>query len=90
MRGRGKTIIWPLYLEGSIPRSLGRRVPKPLAKRNVTAEDIYRAAEELGLNPELQRDAAHPRIPWRKTGLILIDKKMPKTRLLRELARRIR
>lgn len=90
MRERGKVIIWPLYLEGSLPRSDGRRIPKHLARRNITVEEIFRAAQELGLNPELQRNAAHPRIPWRKTGLVLVDKKMPKTKLLKELARRIR
>lgn len=90
MRRKGKILIWPSYLEGALPRSDGRRIPKNSARRDVTIEEIYRAAQELGLNPELQKNAAHPRAPWRKTGVVLVDKKMPKTRLLRELARRIR
>lgn len=90
MRKRGKMVIWPSYLEGSLSRRDGRRVPKTLARRGVTAEDVYRAAQELGLNPELKRDAANPRIPWRRVGLVLVDGRMPKTRLLKELALRIR
>jgi signal recognition particle subunit SRP19 len=90
MRSRGKIIIWPSYLEGTLSRSDGRRIPKSLARRDVIIEEIYRAAQELGLNPELQKNASHPRTPWRKTGLIMVDKRMPKTRLLRELARKIR
>ncbi|MEM3006280.1 MAG: signal recognition particle subunit SRP19/SEC65 family protein, partial [Candidatus Bathyarchaeia archaeon] len=90
MREKGKVVIWPSYLEASLPRGDGRRVPRAIAKRGVTAEDVYRAAQELGLNPELNRSAAHPRIPWRKTGLVMVDKKMPKTSLLKELALRIR
>ncbi|RLI17772.1 signal recognition particle protein Srp19 [Candidatus Bathyarchaeota archaeon] len=90
MRRRGRLIIWPIYLDASYSRSLGRRVPLKLALRDVRAEEVYQAASQLGLNPELQADAAYPRTPWRRTGLVLIDKEGSKTRLLRELAEAIR
>jgi len=90
MRLRGRLIVWSIYLDASYPRSLGRRIPLRLALRDVKAEEVYLAASTLGLNPELKADAAHPRMPWRRTGMVLVDKDRPKTRLLRELAETIR
>jgi signal recognition particle subunit SRP19 len=90
MRRSGRKIIWPIYLDASFPRRMGRRIPRALALRNVRAEELYEAASTLDLNPELVADAAHPRMPWRRTGLILIDADGPKTKLLRELAETMR
>ena len=89
MRRRGRLIVWPVYLDSTFSRRRGRRVPSALASKNVKAEEIYIAVSKLGLNAELLA-AAHPRMPWRKTGMVLVEGDRPKNRLLRELAVTIR
>lgn len=90
MRGKGKLVLWPVYFDAGFTWLWGRRVPKILALRGVKAEEIFQAALDLGLNPVLQAGAAHPRHSWRRGGAVLVDKSMSKTRVLRDLARRIR
>ncbi len=90
MRGKGKIVLWPEYFDSDYSRRSGRRVPKTLASRNVKAEDVYKAALELGLNPDLQVGAAHPRHPWLRNGVVLVDKKGSKTRIVLDLARKMR
>lgn len=49
-----------------------------------------KAAEDLGLKPILNLGSAFSKYPWRKTGYVLIDKKGPKSELLKELAQRMK
>lgn len=90
MRRREKQILWPAYFDVDHSRKTCRRVPKKLALRGVKVEEIFQAAVDLALNPELLTGAAHPRRPWRREGAVLVDKRGPKTRVMRDLARRIR
>jgi len=90
MRRGGKLVLWPAYFDSDYSRRIGRRVPKTLASRNVKAEEVYQAALELGYNPDLQVGAAHPKQPWLRKGAVLVDKKGSKTRILLDLARKIR
>lgn len=90
MRGRGKLRIWPIYLDATHTSSEGRRVSIKLATRGPQLDEIEKAAQDLDLNPLVEPDMAHPRFPWIKTGLIMIDKKGPKTQLLRAIARKIK
>lgn len=90
MRRRGRIVVWPIYLDSGFPRRVGRRLPLALAMRDVKAEEIYEAASKLNLNPVLVADSAYPKMPWRRVGLVLVDKNRPKTKLLRELAERMR
>lgn len=63
---------------------------KKLAVRGVDAEEIAKAANDLGLNPVLNPGAALPKRPWLKTGSVMVDKAGPKTEILKDLAERIR
>ncbi len=90
MRGKGKLVLWPEYFDAALSWGQGRRVPKNLALRGVKAEEVFRAALDLGLRPELRAGAAHPRHPWRRAGAVLVEKAGPKTRVLKDLARRMR
>jgi len=90
MRREGKLVIWPEYFDADYSRSVGRRVPKTLASRNVKAEEVYEAALELGLSPDLKVGAAHPRHPWLRKGAVFVDKRDSKTSVVMDLARKIR
>ena len=90
MRKKGKLVFWPAYFDSEFSWGEGRRVPKKLALRGVKADEVLRAAEDLDLSPLLEPGAAHPKRPWLRTGLVLVDKSGTKTELLKETAQRIR
>ena len=86
MRGRGKLRIWPAYFDIRYSRSEGRRVPRDKAIRDPKIEDIEKAAMKLRLKPMLQPDAAYSKYPWRKTGVLLVDKKGSKAEVINMIA----
>lgn len=86
MRGRGKLRVWPVYFDASLSRGEGRRVPRSKAFRDPKAEDIEKAAKKLGLNPILEPAATYSKHPWRPVGVVLVDKKGSKTRIINDIA----
>jgi signal recognition particle subunit SRP19 len=90
MRGRGKLRIWPAYFDIRYSRNEGRRVPRDKAIRNPKIEDIEKAALKLGLKPIIQPGAAYSKFPWRKTGVLLVDKRGPKAEIIKMLVEELR
>lgn len=90
MRGRGKLRIWPVYFDSSYSRGEGRRVPRSKAVKDTNAEEIEKAARRLGLNPILEPAARYSKQPWRPVGVVLVDKKGSKTRIIKEIAEELR
>lgn len=88
-RGEEKYVIWPVYFDKSVSRLSGRKVAKKYAVEKPNIEDISKAAKSLGLNPILEKDAAHPSKPWKKEGRVLIDKKDSKSKLLTQIANKL-
>ena len=90
MRGKGKLRIWPAYFDIRYSRSDGRRVPRSQAVRDPQIDVIENAAKKLGLKPVLQPGAAYSKHPWRKTGVLLVDKKGSKTEVVKMIAEALR
>ena len=90
LRGKGKLRIWPVYFDVRCSRSEGRRVPRNQAVRDPKIEDIEKAVLKLGLKPILQIGAAYCKYPWRKTGVLLVDKKGAKTDVIKKIAVELR
>lgn len=90
MRGRGKLVLWPTYFDADNTWRQGRRVSKKLAMRGVKAEEVFKAADDLGLNPVLNSGAAFSKRPWVKTGVVIVDSAGPKTEIIKALASKIR
>ena len=86
LRGKGKLRIWPAYFDVRYSRSEGRRVPRDKAVRYPSIEDVEKAAVKLGLKPILQPGLAYSKYPWRKTGVILVDKRGSKGEVLYMIA----
>jgi signal recognition particle subunit SRP19 len=88
-KGEDKYVIWPLYFDKSISRLHGRRIAKKYAVEKPSLEEIAKAAKSLGLNPVVEKTSAHPTIPHKKDGRILVDKKETKSTLLKQIANRL-
>ena len=90
LRKNKRIIVWPLYFDAKRSRSSGRRMPRTLAVKSPSIDDIFEAADRLGLNPEVDKEAAHPS-NWRdRTGLIAVEKRDSKTKTLKALAKELR
>jgi signal recognition particle subunit SRP19 len=90
LRGRGRLLIWPSYFDVEYSTSQGRRVPKSQAIRGVKSEEIFQAAEDLGLKPVIKPASAYSKRPWLKTGVVLVDKTGPKTKILEDVLQKIK
>ena len=89
-KNENKYVIWPLYFEQSLSRVDGRRLAKKFTSEKPPAvEDIANAAKSLGLNPVIEKNAAHPSRPWERKGRVLIEKKGAKQKLLVQIANRL-
>lgn len=89
MRKQDKTIIWPIYFDSAKTRKEGRRVPKVLAMSSPKISEIKEAAEKLGLECELLMDVAHPKMPWLKSGVLLIRKGEAKEQIIKKIAKQL-
>jgi len=89
MRKQDKAIIWPAYFDATKTRSGGRRVPKNLAVQNPKVEELQTAARRLRLENEVVAQVAFPKVPWQKTGSLLVEKRTPKEQIIKNLARQL-
>jgi len=89
LRKQKKVVVWPVYFDFSKTRKEGRKVPKSAAVLNPNLAELQRAAEWLGLKPEVEVNAAHPTVPRRKTGRIWVQKSGSKTQTLLKIAKEI-
>jgi signal recognition particle subunit SRP19 len=89
MRKQDKIIIWPVYFDSTKTRGNGRRVPKSLAVPSPKILEIKKAVEKLGLSHEVVLDADYPKIPWLKTGMLLVTKKEPKEKVIRKIGKQL-
>jgi signal recognition particle subunit SRP19 len=89
MRKQDKAIIWPAYFDQTKTRKKGRRVPKSLAVQSPKIAEIAVAAERLGLEHELVPTAGYPKMPWIKTGMIMVEKKGSKEQVIEKIAKQI-
>jgi len=89
MKKKGRTIIWPVYLDRSKPRSGGRIISSDDAIHEPKLNEIEDAAKKLGLHPEIESDKAYPGSWWEISGRIWVDDVGPKSEISRNIAREI-
>ena len=89
MRKQDKAIIWPAYFDQSKTRKDGRRVPKSLAVQSPKITEITAAVAKLGLKHEVTADAGYPKMPWAKTGMIMVEKTTSKEQMIRKIAKQL-
>jgi len=86
MRNRNEIALWPIYFDSTKTRTEGRKIPKKLAKPDPTLEMIEKVLKDLQIPYRLIPNAAHPRLPWEKKGVVLVKKLKSKSQILKEIA----
>jgi signal recognition particle subunit SRP19 len=89
MRKLDKAIIWPIYFDTSKTRKEGRRVSKNIAVQFPKIDEIKQAADKLGLENEVNLNAHFPKNHWSKTGMLLVEKKEAKEKIILKLAKQL-
>ena len=89
MRKQDKAIIWPAYFDQTKTRKNGRRVTRNLAVPNPKIEELQEAARRLGLKHEIAADSGYPKVPWQKTGMLMVEKKGPKEQIIKNIAKQL-
>ena len=89
MRNRDEIALWPVYFDLTKTRSEGRKVSKKFAKTRPNLEMIEKTLKSLRIPYRLVPNAAHPRLPWEKKGLILVKRVKSKNHILKEVASKL-
>ncbi len=89
MKKLDKAIIWPIYFDSSKTRKKGRRVSKNLAVQSPKIAELKEATDKLGLKNEINLEAHFPKMPWAKTGMLLVEKKEPKEKIIQKIAKQL-
>ncbi len=89
MKKLDKAIIWPVYFDSSKTRKKGRRVSKNLAVQSPKITELKEATDKLGLKNEIKLEAHFPKMPWAKTGMLLVEKKEAKEKIIQKIAKQL-
>jgi signal recognition particle subunit SRP19 len=89
MKLRDKKVIWPSNLSKDVSRREGRKIPKGIAVKSVTIDEINTAAKSLGLRVELFPKKSLPHNPGSNEGYITVNYDGPKQEILILLAEKI-
>ncbi|WNY25776.1 signal recognition particle protein Srp19 [Methanolapillus millepedarum] len=90
MKDRGKLVVWPAYLDKEKTKAEGRIISKKSAVQEPKPDEILKAAQKLGFEPEFESSKAYPRSWWEKSGRIMIVNAQPKTAAVRQIAAQIK
>ncbi len=89
MRKLDKAIIWPIYFDINKSRAEGRRVPKNCAVQSPKIAEIKEAVDKLGLKNDVNLEAHFPKMPWAKTGMLLVEKNEAKEKIIQKIAKQL-
>jgi signal recognition particle subunit SRP19 len=89
MKKLDKAIIWPIYFDASKSRKKGRRVPKNMSVQSPKILELKEAVDKLGLKNEVKLESHFPKTPWAKTGMLLVEKKEAKEKIIQKIAKQL-
>jgi signal recognition particle subunit SRP19 len=85
-----KAIIWPVYIDSKKTKHEGRKIPIQDAVSSPKLREISRAAEKLGLNPEVEKNKSYSRSWWELSGRVAVDKNQSKREILIKISKMIK
>ena len=83
-------VVWPQYFDAKSSRVGGRRVPKKMAVKSPSINELLEAARSAGYKVYIEPDKAYPMYWWNKTGRLIVDKTKPKTAILKDIAKALK
>ncbi len=86
-------IIWPSYLDKSLSKKNGRKLPKNLALDHPKYDEIKKALDSIGLVYEGEKNSKYPKDQGkdeRILGRFIVEKKFSKNEILKKISKEIR
>lgn len=84
-----KQVIWPVYLDATKSRGEGRLLSMKNSVKSPVLMEIEKAALELNLAPVVESNKAYPKTWWVKSGRVIVEKKLQKSMILKQIAQKI-
>ncbi len=60
-----------------------------MAVQSPKITELKDATDKLGLKNEINLEAHFPKIPWAKTGMLLVEKKEAKEKIIQKIAKQL-
>ena len=87
MKDYDHIVIWLDYFNKTLSRQKGRRLAKDRCVFDPSLNELIESAEDAGLKPTSTDDQVRfPRRPFVRSGYIVLEKKMAKTKILNKIA----
>ena len=87
MKDYDHIVIWLDYFNKTLSRQKGRRLAKNRCIFDPSLNELIESANDAGLKPTATDDQVRfPRRPFVRSGYIILEKKMPKTKILNKIA----
>ncbi|MES2155091.1 MAG: signal recognition particle subunit SRP19/SEC65 family protein [bacterium] len=88
-KGEAGFVLWPHYFDAALTRRQGRRVSEAVAVKGPDAAWIETAAKRLKLDPRIEDKAAHPSVPYERSGRVVVSKQGSKEAVIRLVAAKL-
>ncbi|MEM1541945.1 MAG: signal recognition particle subunit SRP19/SEC65 family protein [Ignisphaera sp.] len=82
-------IIWLPYLDCSLKRKYGRRVPSNMCVDNPKPDEVLEVCKKLGLECSYI-EKKYPRVWFRSTGFVLVKTNIKKNYIVKNIARELK
>ncbi|MDL2271041.1 signal recognition particle subunit SRP19/SEC65 family protein [Methanobrevibacter sp. OttesenSCG-928-I08] len=82
-------IIWPEYFNKNLSLSEGRKIPKEIAIKNPTINEITNALRKLKIQFTVEKDKSYPGKWYEHNGRIIVETDKNKLELLEEIAQKM-
>jgi len=87
MKDYDHIVVWLDYFNKTLSRQKGRRLAKNRCIFDPSLNELIESANDAGLKPTATDDQVRfPRRPFVRSGYIVLEKKMPKTKILNKIA----
>jgi len=87
MKDYDHIVIWLDYFNKTLSRQKGRRLAKNRCIFDPSLNELIESANDAGLKPTATDDQVRfPRRPFVRSGYIVLEKKMSKTKILNKIA----
>jgi len=84
---RERKVIYPSYFDSRLSKNDGRRVPRSLAVRGPTLQDLINALKSLSMSFDVEKDKGRPSRWYKFEGRVLVNYEGRKEELLKILAK---
>ncbi|MBX8631244.1 MAG: hypothetical protein KIY12_03415 [Thermoplasmata archaeon] len=89
MKKNNRWVLWPSYFDVRLKRREGRRVPKKMAVESPSLEMIGEALKSLGIDFEVDENAAFPSQWYRREGRIFVSNNIKKNDIIKAVSRKM-